>query len=237
MSKDKGKKEKKKPKKDKKQQGFTAVEAVLILVIVAIIGFVGWYVWHAKNDTNSTYDKAGNLSLASKPASKQKSTSTTPQAVDPTADWTAYSSKSGVYSLKYPKSWVTATNPELCSEGTLLLGANSKSVGKCASEGFGQISVTSSAGDYSSTSTFSGGYASVTKSSVTVDGVLGVKESGVASGQDAALGSLADGVKVVEYTFYTKGRTYNVTYTQDPTYPDVLSDFDLMVTKTLKFQA
>ncbi|MBI5906600.1 hypothetical protein HY857_00925 [Candidatus Saccharibacteria bacterium] len=82
MSKDKGKKEKKKPKKDKKQQGFTAIEAVLILVILAIIGFVGWYVWHAKNDTNSAYDKAGNLSLASSSAKKsteqKKASSPTP---------------------------------------------------------------------------------------------------------------------------------------------------------------
>ncbi|PJE65369.1 hypothetical protein COU91_02015 [Candidatus Saccharibacteria bacterium CG10_big_fil_rev_8_21_14_0_10_47_8] len=232
MAKDKGKKEKKKPKK---QQGFTLVEGLLILVIVGVLGFVGWYVWHAKNNTEKTLqDTVQSQGTVSKIAKKPSSTL---QKTDPTADWTAYSDKAGNFSLKYPKSWVTATNPELCSEGILLLGANTASVGKCASEGFGQIAVTSNEGDYSSDSNFSSGYVQVTKSSVTVDSVAGVKESGIASGQEAGLGSLDDGVKVVEYTFYTNGKTYKATYTQEPSYPDALSDFNLMVTQTLKFHS
>jgi hypothetical protein len=46
---------------------------------------------------------------------------------------------------------------------------------------------------------------------------------------------LPNGAKVVVYYFYAHGKTYVAQYTQESGHPDVLRDFDLMVTRTLKF--
>jgi hypothetical protein len=50
-----------------------------------------------------------------------------------------------------------------------------------------------------------------------------------------AMPGLPDGTKVVIYLFYAHGRTYVVRYGQRIGEPDILRDFDLMITKTLKF--
>src|SRR5438876_1797095 len=118
----------------KSQKGFTALEGLLILAIVGILGFTGWYVWNAHNKTSDTLTNADSANSSVAKYSKKTTK-------DPTADWVAYSNKDGVFSLKYPKTWATASNPSLCSKGILLLGADSKSVGACGSENFGQISI------------------------------------------------------------------------------------------------
>jgi hypothetical protein len=46
---------------------------------------------------------------------------------------------------------------------------------------------------------------------------------------------LPDLTKVVIYSFYANGRTYIAQYNQRIDDPDILPDFDLMITKTLKF--
>lgn len=155
---------------------------------------------------------------------------------DPTANWIAYASSDSKVSLKYPKTWVTATHPELCSTGVLLLGSDSNSVGKCGSEDFGQVSVTwqpahATCGDLSSDNTTVNA-----KENVTVSGVSGLKQTTtVKAGGEPQLGNPPVGAKSVNYCFNTGGYTYVANYTKLSTYPDALTDFNLMVTKTLKF--
>ena len=216
------------------KKGFVIWELLLILFILILLGGTGWYVLKAKDSVNKNYKNAEAAS-SSQVNYKQSSQ----PAADPTADWVAYSSTEGKYSLKYPKTWAAATNPESCSPGILLLGGNAGSVGKCATESFGQISVVSTDGDSVNDQKLSTGYKDVTSENVTVNNVAGTKMSGTASGQsgDEISAGMPDGTKVVKYIFYTNGKTYTATYIQMNTYPDVLSDFNLLVTKTLKFEA
>jgi type II secretory pathway pseudopilin PulG len=225
----------------KNSKGFTIIEGLLIMVILGILGGTGWYVWSSHNKTTDTLNNAdsANSSVADYSKSKSNSKSTT----DPTTGWTAYSNKDGDYSLKYPKTWITASHPELCNPELLLLGADSKSVGVCASEGFGLITVASEKGDTSSANDLTKSCSDVTKEKVTAGGIEGTRQSVTVSanqqGTQANCASLGydDGTKLVLYVFYTGGRTYTARYAQTPSYPDVLSDFDLMVTKTLKFSS
>jgi hypothetical protein len=219
----------------KNHKGFALVEGLLILVIVAILAGTGWYVFRARNNSNGSLNNASaaGSSLAKPPAAPKKTVST----ADATADWTAYSKSGTLFTLKYPADWVTAKNPEMC-DGNLLLGANSQSVGTCASGAGGQMSISYSAGDNRSYLELGKNYKDVTTKQLTVDGVAGERQQGVISvtaGHDWQ--GPPNGTKVVQYLFYANGQTYVATYTQAESYPDVLSDFDLMVTKTLKFQS
>jgi len=216
------------------RKGFAGVEALLILVVIAIIGGTGYFVYQSQKKTNDT------LNSASKSASVTKTKKKT-AVKDATSDWTSYTSTDGKYSLKYPSSWATATHPELCSPGILLLGPDAESVGKCASDALGQISVASTSGDYRSSYDYSkqAGFTINKKTNVTVDKVSGTRvEATAGEGQTALLGSYPNGTKAVAYIFYTNGYTYAAAYTQEPTgalSKDVLGDFDQMITKTLKF--
>jgi len=219
------------------QGGFSAVEGLLIFIIVAIIGGTGWYVWHANSNANDTLNNSG-LGTSAKPSSK-KQTKTTPQA-DPTANWVSYSSKEGQFSLKYPSTWATASSPELCSPGILLLGADSSTVGRCASDGGSHIAVFSNEGDQRTSSELtSANYTDLKSENVTVGGVSGKKQTGIYKTTGEGLGP-SDGDKEVKYTFYANGRTYSIEYfirLHGKDMPDVLNDFNLMVTKTLKFSS
>jgi hypothetical protein len=224
----------------KTQHGFSVVEGLLIFVIVAIIGGTGWYVMQANKNTNDTLNNSG-LGTAAKSTKKKQTTPAPVAQADPTASWTAYSSKTGKYSLKYPSIWSAPSTPASDCGGDdsfLLLGGNSSSVGKYCADGGGQIYVSSSAGDTRSNNVLqSKDWKDITSSKVTVDGVQGDKQTGTAHDQGELLGALPDGSKIVRYTFYTNGRTYTANYEKRDTYTDVLSDFDLMVTKTFKFSS
>jgi hypothetical protein len=219
-----------------KQSGFSAVAVLLILLIVAIIGGTGWYVMQANKNTDRTLNKAG-LGTVTKSA-KKTAPSQAPQA-DPTANWTAYSSKSGEFSLKYPSSWVKSNNNQYCDEhGFLLLGPNTQSVGHCQSDDSGQIFVSSNEGNNVSSSELDPGtFPDAAKTDVTVNGVRGERMTGTNNGSGFGIGVQPAGTKEVDYLFYANGRTYRAYYLQLSSYPNVLSDFDLMVTKTLKFSA
>ncbi len=219
----------------KKNQGFGLIEGLLILLIIGILAGVGWFVWQSKKNTDKNLNSAAQTEI--KAGSSKKATATVEK--DPTADWVAYSNKEGSFSLKHPKTWVKASNPELCNPGLLLIGADENSVGKCATESFGQMSVSSAEGNYTAEQALASGYTDVTQETVTVEGVSGTKYSGSASGQmlGEGPGGLADGTKVTKYVFYTNSRTYTATYIKASSYPDALSDFNLMVTKTLKFSS
>jgi hypothetical protein len=222
------------------QCGFTAVAGLLVLVIVAIIGGTGWYVMQANKNTDNTLNKAG-LGTAAKSA-KKSSPAPAPKA-DPTADWVAYSSKTGNFSLRYPSSWLKAQLPsDGCgvNDNFLMIAPDSNSLGKyCTDGGIGQVAFDSNkiSESFVPKYTEGNGYKNVESKSVTVNGVAGTRQYATATGQDngPALGALPDGTKVVFYSFTTNGKVYTAQYNQRPTYTDNLSDFDLMVTKTLKF--
>jgi type II secretory pathway pseudopilin PulG len=215
----------------KNQKGYGIVELLLVIVLVGIFAFAGWYILDSNKTADTSLSSAEAVS-----SSTAKNSKALASAKDSTADWITYSSQDGQYMVKYPKSWATATHPELCTSGLLLLGANSKSVGSCGSENFGQISIWSLAvsGQVSQGLNRSG-YMGVTKKAVTVNGIAGSRESATASGQASQPGGLSDGTKVVDYIFTTNNRVYALTYVQNVSYPDALSDFDLMVTKTFQF--
>jgi hypothetical protein len=223
------------------QGGFSVVEGLLIFIIVGIIGGTGWYVMNANNKTNDTLDNSG-LGTAAK-SSKKASPAPASQA-DPTASWTAYSSVDGKYSLKYPTTWVKATGREACEtkDSFLLLGGNSNSVGKYCADGpkaMGQIHVLSEDGDLRKDFGLSKDvFPDLATHSVTVNGVSGERQTGTYKIPADAIGAgPEDGHKNVTYVFYTNGKTYQIAYNLNSGYTDVLSDFDLMVTKTFKFSA
>jgi hypothetical protein len=215
----------------KKQQGFSAVEAILIFIVILLLGFGGWLVWH-RSKSSGAADKTATSSEKSEKKAEKKA------AADPTDDWVLYTNAEGVFSFKHPASWVQAASPELCSEGLALFAPSTASVGTCASENGGQIQVFSTAGDASADYQLDAAYYTVTTDDpVTVEGVAGHRLSATVVGMEAVseVGGYPDNTKIVRYIFVTGGKTYVASYVQQPSYPDVLSDFTLLVTETLKF--
>ncbi|OVE78965.1 hypothetical protein BVY00_01535 [bacterium G20] len=217
----------------KNHKGFSAIEALLILIIVGLLGSTGWYIWDTKKKTDKNLNTAAQTEIK---AAAQK---------DPTADWTAYSSKEGQFSLKYPSTWKEPSNKEFCAAGlfnrAVYLGANEESVRKCASSRFGQMYVRSDAGDLRNKSSFTDGYKKVSEKKVVVGDIEGTRIAAITQGQDLPEGGFSNGSTAVRYIFYTNNITYIANYIYDPQIPifyqDVLGDFDLMVTKTLRFSS
>lgn len=211
----------------KDQRGVTPLIIFLLLIILAIIGFAGWKIW----DTNK------------KPATKAPAPSTTTQKkkvtkeADPTTGWTVFDSDAGVFSLKYPSDWVIPTDLDLCNEGLIMIAPDEDSLGKCATEFFGQISISSTAGDLSADNIPGEGYEGLVTEDVTVDSVAGKKYTATAQDQETIfmVGGLPDNTKLVRYVFVTGGRTYVANYIQQPTFIDVLTFFNLIVNNTLEF--
>lgn len=214
----------------------SALTALLVIIILVIVVGTGYYVYRANNKAGNTLNTA-------------TSTAQNPTLRHSTANWTAYSSQDGQFSLKYPKTWVQASDPTLCASGMLLLGPDKDSVGHCASEDLGQISVASTAGDNRAAYDISNdpNYKDAKTKTVTVDKVQGKRIEAtavaVAGNQNDSSQALTTGypagTKVVKYLFFTNNRTYEATYVQKTAgagSKNVLADFDLMVTKTLKFQ-
>jgi hypothetical protein len=79
-------------------------------------------------------------------------------------------------------------------------------------------------------------YPDVKTENVTVGGAEGIKQSGTFKAAPDAVGpGPADDEKTVVYIFYTNNRTYRASYNVNSTYPDVLNNFNILVTKTFKF--
>lgn len=81
-------------------------------------------------------------------------------------------------------------------------------------------------------------YPDVKTETVVVSGVTGKRQTGIyqrAPGDEGFGPNTGD--KFVVYIFYTNSLTYYASYSIESTHPDVLKDFDLMVTKTLKFSS
>lgn len=203
------------------QSGIAHVAAILVVVVLAIIGVVGWKVWK-NNDDKKSNSSSSNQTVSSASNSKTKST----QATDPSAKWKAYSTKDTKLSLKYPETWVAAANPNTCTDGLYLLGANSSSVGECGTNNFGQITIASRqnqiCGDLSSES-----WNVTAKEDITVDKVAGIKQTATSKTSNSTI--------ITQYCFKPSDTAYILSYTKTPTYPDVLSDFNTVVTKTVSF--
>ena len=224
------------------QKGFAVVETALIIVILAIVGGTGYYIYQANKKTSNTYNSAAKAAQSS----PSKVTKKKVAAADPTANWTAYKSADGQFSLKYPADWVQPTNKDLCGAGffdrAVYLGPDTQSVLKCATEYFGQMGVVSAAGnqvdDYKRRIS-PVLYKNVVLTPATASHVSGTRISALAINQSDSLGGFPDNTVVVEYVFYANGNTYVAKYAQVPAgnYPssNVLADFDLMITKTLQF--
>lgn len=212
------------------QKGFAAVETLLVVVILAALLGVGYYVWHANQQTRATLDAASKVAQSGPLKTMKKSSIN-----DSTADWVSYTSKDGSFSLKYPKTWVTATHPDLCSGDILLLGPTEAAVGQCGSEGFGEAAFTFSTSH--SCFPLDESYSSKTSTSLVISDIKGTKETGTSKGTDAqGLGGLPLGTKVIQYCFNTTNKHYTAIYNQQPNYPDAEAVFETIVANTLKFQ-
>jgi uncharacterized membrane protein len=211
-------------KKSLNSRGFGLIGVLIVIAVLVVAGGAGAYVYHRDH-------KAKSAASANSSTQTQTTTTTTPsQSVDPTAGWVAYTSTSGKFSLKYPKAWVTAANLSQCSDGIFMLGADNKSVGTCGSNNFGQMTVTwqpvrTSCG---LTSTY---WTTNSTQAVMVSGINGTETTGTAK----AGGSVPEGTTTVQYCLTKNGTMYVADYTQLSTYPDVVSDFNTMITKSLTF--
>jgi len=230
-----------------KRAGVGFMRTIVLVVFLGVAGFLGWFVWQSKINTEKSLNNTDRAQTAII-GNGEKNTEIRDQvpAGDITADWTPFSSQEGKFSLRYPRAWVQPSNRDLCSpelfKRAIYLGPDAESVLKCASEYFGQMSVSSVEGDKRAEYNMDAGYKEVTKKEVVVSGVTGHRISGVtAAASPGGAFSPIEGTIEVRYVFFTNGNTYVARYTQAPKghspSTNVMSDFDLMVTKTLKFSA
>jgi hypothetical protein len=221
------------------QKGLSLVETLLILVVIILIGNVGC-------SRQEAGESLGNAHKASEPGAKQiQQQSGRPEKTDETADWITYVSPKGRFSLRHPKSWaVGPKQSQYCTkaEFSFTAGADADLVEDCGTEYYGQIYLVSEEGNnlnpQKSLRTDSQSYRNITMRKVIVDNIEGAREAGTVRQNNNELDidhPLPDGTKVVIYEFYAHGRSYVAKCQQRIDEPDILRDFDLMVTKTLKF--
>lgn len=221
----------------KNEKGFGLVELILIIVVIGLIVAVGWLFFDRQKEKNN--ETTGNNVQQQVVKNTEIQEETKP---DPTASWQTYTNDNGKFSFKYPPTWMFANNPEYCSEGLVLFGVKMEngqsSAGKCGADGaraFGQMSVTwrTDRADLSLCG-LSDSWSVDTKDSTKVAGVPAVKTSGTYIANDEDMGGNAKGNKVVQYCFVANNSQYLASYTKWADYPDALSDFDQMVTRTFK---
>ena len=222
------------------RKGLSSVKALLILVIILNVGSVGC----SRREAGKSLGAASEASqIEAKQTPQQKGQ---PEKTDETADWITYVGSASRFSLRYPKYWAVGhANPQNCTDAErsdFTAGANVDLVADCGTEYVGQIYIYSNEGNELSSHKLTADlypYQNITSKKVTVDNIEGAREAGTAMGQmdDEKFGmpGLPDGTKVVIYLFYAHGRTYVAWYGQQIGEPDILRDFDLMITKTLKF--
>lgn len=219
----------------KNQDGFSIIESLLVLVIIGLVGFVGWYVWNSKTNT----DKVLSVNNSGSPRFKKKANAKvaaggSQKTVDPTKDWVPYASSSHKFTLKYPQNWAVAANPELCGPDTLLLGPTPEAVGKCATEGTGEV-LFSFSDRYACQPLDSASYEGLKGELAFLYGIAGSKQTGVSKDTSTeGDGGLPAGVKVIHYCFDDGNKHFTAFYRQLPSYPDVSADFNTIVTNTLK---
>lgn len=216
----------------KNQKGFTVVAILLAVIALILFGGAGYYVYDSnKADTKPAASSSDQASSNSSPSEPQK---------DPTINWNIYKDRNGLYEFKHPAAWTFAKNLDLCNPGLVLFGANTESTGACASDGAGQMSIEARKGDLlrSDYELLENQYKDIKSESVNVSGVAGLKQLGTFNPAEEVFVGPASGDKKLIYIFQDKGYTYAVSYyfPKDGRYPDVQSDFEILVNKTLKFK-
>jgi hypothetical protein len=209
------------------QKGFISMEVFLIIVVLVLVGGTGYFVYQATKKTNDTF------SAAAKAADSSPETKNMKQKSDLTSNWTAY--QGSRLSFRYPSGWIKTA----CEADNVMLGPNEISSGNCNSDKTPEIAVYTAEGDkradYHLETNY---YPDLKKETVTVNGVTGYKESGTfttPAGQQELIGP-GDGGKQERYVFYSNGVTYIAHYGQSSGFTDELTNFDLLVTKTLSFK-
>lgn len=202
--------------KDQRGVGFI----VVIIIAVLAIGTVGLFTYRAYQTQKAANSKKTEISVSTHTEKGE------------TADWASFTSSSAKLTFKYPADWSSKS----CSDNdmtSVYLAPPGTSQAVCNSEKGAEILVSSMAGNHRSINAtdYAAIGTSVSKQAVTIDGVAGQKVSYTANGDDF----IPAETKQVTYEFFTNGRTYIASYVQKPNDPDVLSDFELLVTKTLKF--
>lgn len=210
--------------------------AWLVVLLLVAAGAAAYFMYQKEiMDYVSGVSNSNNQSQASDDNSSNSGTDT-----DETDRWVTYSSEVGQYNFKHPETWVFADNLELCNAGLVLLAPTKESVGKCASEDAGLVSVSSQEGDLRAEYELSiEEYSDVEEQAIEVANTEGKKLSGKAKGAatDEMGPALPKDTKVVRYVFFKNSRTYIASYTQQPNDPDALKTFEKIVTKTFKFES
>lgn len=218
-------------------KSLSLVEALSIFIFIFSVGSLAC----SQQAVGKSQD---NAAATSEPRATQIQQRSLPEKKDETADWPSYVNAHGKFSLRHPKNWaVGPKNPRACTPpiNFFAAGAEPDLVLECATEFEGQVFIYSKEGNQLSEYRLEDSYyphRNLASRKVTVDDVEGTRQSGTAMGQfddRFAMPGLPDLTKVVIYSFYANGRTYIAQYNQRIDDPDILPDFDLMITKTLKF--
>lgn len=151
-----------------------------------------------------------------------------------------YSSKTGLFSLRYNPAWKQFTYTGYATkckpaDNILFLTTTNKNtdITGCGGESPGQIQIVSSSKEPSENGLDASVYSNIVRKSVTVHGVDGVREEGASTidGMMTTKGSVD-----IVYTFFTNNRTYKATYHREPQDPDFTTDFDTMIMNTFQFR-
>jgi hypothetical protein len=207
------------------------LRARALLVSVLLLGFSLGLLSGCDSGTTPTTTP----SAASTTSTPSPTPATTTSPPDPTAGWTAYSDTTDRFSLRYPPSWVHRTCV-VSGHTSLYLAPSTAALGVCSSGFVGQMYVIPFAGDQRSTLVLGSDFTGLVNTPVTVAGVAGQRESATVA-TSMGIGPVP-GTKVVQFLFFTNGRTYLCRYNQAPSGPtstNVQADFELMVTSTLAF--
>jgi len=213
----------------KSQTGFAVIELVVLVVVLALAGGAGYYIWHTNQQSQVKLDAAKKAT--------QSSNHISTKSTDPTATWTKYSNKDGGFSLKYPSSWLTAYS---CTTSAVLLAPSSSVRVDCNSakvnQGYIEEIYVGPAFRFGCIPlSLKDGFTNIQQQSVkTSSGVTATEYTAASNGNSGSL--FMKGTNVNDYYFTVNGKCYEANYTQFPGYPDVSSDFNLMITKTLKFE-
>ena len=209
----------------KNETGFGAVEGILVLVIMVLIGVVGFMVY------NNHHKKTTASSVATSTLTKPTTTPT-----NPTAGWTAHTSNDGKFSLKYPSSWVLPTDSSDCPNNQFRVGPTSSTASSCnPNETSSNAEVTVLDTEHICAALSSNS----TTQQVTISGASGKEYTGSSDGSNGDVVAIGpSGDSYIEYCLASPSEpnlVYEATYVQAAGYPNVSSDFNLMVTKTLTF--
>lgn len=198
--------------------------APLVIAIVAVValGFAGWSVTSAI--------MIGRTDTSSAPSSKS------PQSIVP--GWQHLTSIAGNYQLEHPDYWAVNPDPLACPAGETMMGAISDAIGTGCNGSAGQMTVVSYLGNVTARYVNPPASTEASVESLTVGGIAGKKITRSLTDQEVTDQKLGPaGTQLVQYVFYTKGRTYVLSYYGEAAYPYALDDFNQMVTKTLQFFA